>query len=41
MKGEVSIGITTFGMSPDCHFKTDQSPLAEAIAAPQSPPMSA
>ena len=39
--GDVTIGITTFGISPVFHFKMRQSPLADAIAAPQRPPMSA
>ena len=41
MTGEVSMGMTTFGIRPDCHFSTDQSPPAEATAAPQSPPINA
>jgi hypothetical protein len=39
--GEVTMGITTFGRRPVSQCNTDQLPPAVAIAAPQSPPISA
>src|SRR5256886_2746812 len=39
--GDAIIGRTTFGHTPSFHLITDQSFLAEASAAPQSPPISA
>ncbi len=35
------MGATTFGSRPVFHFSTDQSPRAEATAAPHRPPISA